>query len=120
MNAPAHTRTTSQASPGGVALPGIPLVDLSLRRPLGREGVDALLLGGSRVEHLRADLAAAGGPFPGQGVRPLARSAPRCPGLRVAPGRAPREGPLPSQGLRPWSPDARRAGTADISVSPQP
>ncbi|MEV6128750.1 aldo/keto reductase [Streptomyces violaceusniger] len=44
---------------------GIPLVDLSLRWLLGRDGVDALLLGGSRVEHLRANLAAAtAGPLP--------------------------------------------------------
>ncbi|MCG0289815.1 aldo/keto reductase [Streptomyces sp. PSAA01] len=44
---------------------GIPLVDLSLRWLLGRDGVDALLLGGSRVEHLRANLAAASaGPLP--------------------------------------------------------
>ncbi|MER8156368.1 aldo/keto reductase [Streptomyces sp. NPDC094472] len=44
---------------------GIPLVDLSLRWLLGRDGVDALLLGGSRVEHLRANLAAAtDGPLP--------------------------------------------------------
>ncbi|MFE2447650.1 aldo/keto reductase [Streptomyces sp. NPDC059426] len=44
---------------------GIPLVDLSLRWLLGRDGVDALLLGGSRVEHLSANLAAAtAGPLP--------------------------------------------------------
>jgi aryl-alcohol dehydrogenase-like predicted oxidoreductase len=43
----------------------IPLTDLSLRWLLGREGVDALLLGGSRIEHLRANLdAAAAGPLP--------------------------------------------------------
>ncbi|MFF7651375.1 aldo/keto reductase [Streptomyces sp. NPDC007983] len=43
----------------------IPLTDLSLRWLLGRDGVDALLLGGSRIEHLRANLAAAAaGPLP--------------------------------------------------------
>ncbi|MEU8871116.1 aldo/keto reductase [Streptomyces javensis] len=44
---------------------GVPLVELSLRWLLGRDGVDALLLGGSRVEHLRTNLAAAAaGPLP--------------------------------------------------------
>ncbi|MEU1785580.1 aldo/keto reductase [Streptomyces sparsogenes] len=44
---------------------GLGLVELSLRWLLGREGVDALLLGGSRVEHLRANVAAAeAGPLP--------------------------------------------------------
>ncbi|MFB4274536.1 aldo/keto reductase [Nonomuraea sp. MTCD27] len=38
---------------------GIDLVQLSLRWLLGREEVDALLLGASREEHLRANLAAA-------------------------------------------------------------
>ncbi|MFD7504310.1 aldo/keto reductase [Streptomyces sp. NPDC059850] len=43
----------------------IPLTDLSLRWLLGRDGVDALLLGGSRLEHLRANVAAASaGPLP--------------------------------------------------------
>lgn len=43
----------------------IPLTDLSLRWLLGRDGVDALLLGGSRIEHLRANVAAASaGPLP--------------------------------------------------------
>ncbi|MFI0817596.1 aldo/keto reductase [Streptomyces sp. NPDC021098] len=43
----------------------VPLTDLSLRWLLGRDGVDALLLGGSRIEHLRANLAAAAaGPLP--------------------------------------------------------
>ncbi|MCQ8188351.1 aldo/keto reductase [Streptomyces rugosispiralis] len=46
---------------------GIPLVELSLRWLLGRDGVDALLLGGSRAEHLRANLAAAAaGPLPAE------------------------------------------------------
>ncbi|KAK1177649.1 aldo/keto reductase [Streptomyces sp. NBS 14/10] len=41
------------------------LVELSLRWLLGRDGVDALLLGGSRVEHLLANVAAAqAGPLP--------------------------------------------------------
>jgi aryl-alcohol dehydrogenase-like predicted oxidoreductase len=45
---------------------GIDLVQLSLRWLLGREGVDALLLGASREEHLRANLAAAqAGALPG-------------------------------------------------------
>ncbi|MGY0056557.1 aldo/keto reductase [Streptomyces sp. LZ34] len=44
---------------------GLGLVELSLRWLLGRDGVDALLLGGSRVEHLRANVAAAeAGPLP--------------------------------------------------------
>ncbi|GAA0527492.1 aldo/keto reductase [Saccharopolyspora thermophila] len=44
---------------------GIPLAELSLRWLLGRDGVDSLLLGGSRVEHLEANIAAAGrGPLP--------------------------------------------------------
>ncbi|MBP2329759.1 aryl-alcohol dehydrogenase-like predicted oxidoreductase [Kibdelosporangium banguiense] len=44
---------------------GIPLTELSLRWLLSRNGVDSLLLGGSRVEHLVANIAAAaGGPLP--------------------------------------------------------
>ncbi|WP_079023599.1 aldo/keto reductase [Streptomyces odonnellii] len=44
---------------------GIPLTDLALRWLLGRPSTDALLLGGSRTEHLRANIAAAGaGPLP--------------------------------------------------------
>ena len=44
---------------------GISLVDLSLRWLLGRDGVDFLLLGGSKVEQLRANLVAAqAGPLP--------------------------------------------------------
>lgn len=43
----------------------IALTDLSLRWLLGRDGVDALLLGGSRLEHLCANVAAAAaGPLP--------------------------------------------------------
>ncbi|MFD8162652.1 aldo/keto reductase [Streptomyces malaysiensis] len=43
----------------------IPLTDLSLRWLLFRDGVDALLLGGSRIEHLRSNLdAATAGPLP--------------------------------------------------------
>ncbi|MGW2052487.1 aldo/keto reductase [Streptomyces sp. NPDC001840] len=38
---------------------GIPLTDLALRWLLGRPSTDALLLGGSRTEHLRANIAAA-------------------------------------------------------------
>ncbi|RCK69003.1 hypothetical protein DT076_13955 [Desertihabitans brevis] len=56
-----------------VALPGIalaeesgtPMAELALRWLLGRDGVDSVLLGGSRVSHLRADLdALARGPLP--------------------------------------------------------
>ncbi|MFB8353304.1 aldo/keto reductase [Streptomyces niveus] len=44
---------------------GIALTDLSLRWLLGRDDVHALLLGGSRLDHLRANIAAAGaGPLP--------------------------------------------------------
>lgn len=44
---------------------GIPLTDLALRWLLGRPSTDALLLGGSRTEHLRANIAAAeAGPLP--------------------------------------------------------
>ncbi|MGP3939621.1 aldo/keto reductase [Streptomyces sp. 6N106] len=44
---------------------GIPLTELSLRWLLFRDGVDALLLGGSRIEHLRSNLdAATAGPLP--------------------------------------------------------
>jgi aryl-alcohol dehydrogenase-like predicted oxidoreductase len=44
---------------------GISLVDLSLRWLLGRDGVDSLVLGGSKVEHLHANLVAAqAGPLP--------------------------------------------------------
>jgi aryl-alcohol dehydrogenase-like predicted oxidoreductase len=44
---------------------GISLTELSLRWLLGRDGVDAVLLGGSRVEHLGANIAAAqAGPLP--------------------------------------------------------
>ncbi|WP_267888461.1 aldo/keto reductase [Streptomyces sp. SBT349] len=44
---------------------GVAPAELSLRWLLGRAGVDAVLLGGSRVEHLRANLAAAhAGPLP--------------------------------------------------------
>ncbi|ONK09613.1 aldo/keto reductase [Streptomyces sp. MP131-18] len=44
---------------------GLPPAELSLRWLLGREGVDAVLVGASRVEHLRANLAAAhAGPLP--------------------------------------------------------
>lgn len=51
------------------AASGIDLVQLSLRWLLGREGVDALLLGASREEHLRANLAAAqAGALPGDVV----------------------------------------------------
>ncbi|MCQ8835708.1 aldo/keto reductase [Streptomyces malaysiensis] len=47
----------------------IPLTDLSLRWLLFRDGVDALLLGGSRIEHLRSNLdAATAGPLPGDVV----------------------------------------------------
>jgi aryl-alcohol dehydrogenase-like predicted oxidoreductase len=40
---------------------GIPLTELSLRWLLSRDGVDSVLLGGSRVEHLVANIAAASG-----------------------------------------------------------
>jgi aryl-alcohol dehydrogenase-like predicted oxidoreductase len=44
---------------------GLSLVELSLRWLLGRDGVDAVLLGGSRIEHLRANIAAVqAGPLP--------------------------------------------------------
>ena len=44
---------------------GLTLVDLALRWLVGRDGVDAVILGSSRVEHLAANLAAAtGGPLP--------------------------------------------------------
>ncbi|MEU0478952.1 aldo/keto reductase [Streptosporangium sp. NPDC006013] len=51
---------------GGIAeQAGVPLTELSLRWLLHRDGVGAVLLGGSRVEHLRANLAAAAaGPLP--------------------------------------------------------
>nr|WP_237540647.1 aldo/keto reductase [Streptomyces sp. SID4917] len=46
---------------------GIPLTDLALRWLLGRPSTDALLLGGSRTEHLRANIAAAqAGPLPAE------------------------------------------------------
>ncbi|GAA4310932.1 hypothetical protein GCM10023086_30860 [Streptomyces venetus] len=38
---------------------GMPLTALALRWPLDRPSTDALLLGGSKVEHLKADIAAA-------------------------------------------------------------
>lgn len=44
---------------------GLPLTDLALRWLLGRTSTDALLLGGSRTEHLKANIAAAAaGPLP--------------------------------------------------------
>ncbi|MFJ9081924.1 aldo/keto reductase [Streptomyces sp. NPDC102384] len=44
---------------------GLPLTDLSLRWLLSRPSTDALLLGGSKVEHLKANIAAAAqGPLP--------------------------------------------------------
>ncbi|MET8977986.1 aldo/keto reductase [Streptomyces sp. NPDC004539] len=44
---------------------GLPLTELALRWLLERDSTDALLLGGSRTEHLRANLAAAqAGPLP--------------------------------------------------------
>lgn len=44
---------------------GIPLTELSLRWLLSREGVDSVLLGGSRVEHLADNIIAASrGPLP--------------------------------------------------------
>jgi aryl-alcohol dehydrogenase-like predicted oxidoreductase len=44
---------------------GIPLTELALRWLLDRDSTDALLLGGSRTEHLRANIAAAqAGPLP--------------------------------------------------------
>ncbi|MEV7870722.1 aldo/keto reductase [Streptomyces sp. NPDC088124] len=44
---------------------GIPLTELALRWLLDRPSTDALLLGGSRTEHLRANIAAAqAGPLP--------------------------------------------------------
>ncbi len=46
---------------------GIELSELALRWLLGREGVTSVLLGGSRVEHLQKNLAAAArGPLPGE------------------------------------------------------
>ncbi|MEV7681204.1 aldo/keto reductase [Streptomyces sp. NPDC088341] len=46
---------------------GIPLTDLALRWLLGRPSTDALLLGGSRTEQLRANIAAAqAGPLPAE------------------------------------------------------
>ncbi|MFD8968332.1 aldo/keto reductase [Streptomyces sp. NPDC059568] len=46
---------------------GIPLTDLALRWLLGLPSTDALLLGGSRTEHLRANIAAAqAGPLPAE------------------------------------------------------
>ncbi|MEB8341383.1 aldo/keto reductase [Streptomyces endophyticus] len=45
---------------------GLPLTELSLRWLLSRPSTDALLLGGSKVDHLRANIAAAArGPLPG-------------------------------------------------------
>ncbi|MCW8380664.1 aldo/keto reductase [Streptomyces justiciae] len=44
---------------------GVPLTELALRWLLDRDSTDALLLGGSRTEHLRANIAAAqAGPLP--------------------------------------------------------
>ncbi|MEU5029111.1 aldo/keto reductase [Streptomyces milbemycinicus] len=44
---------------------GLPLTDLALRWLLSRPSTDALLLGGSKVEHLKANIAAAtAGPLP--------------------------------------------------------
>jgi aryl-alcohol dehydrogenase-like predicted oxidoreductase len=44
---------------------GIPLVELSLRWLAHRDGVGSMLLGGSKVEQLRANIAAvANGPLP--------------------------------------------------------
>jgi aryl-alcohol dehydrogenase-like predicted oxidoreductase len=44
---------------------GLSLIDLSLRWLIGRDNVDAVLLGGSRIEHLRANIAAVHkGPLP--------------------------------------------------------
>ncbi|MFD5316288.1 aldo/keto reductase [Streptomyces sp. NPDC127098] len=44
---------------------GVGLAELSVRWLLGRDGVTAVLLGGSRIEHLRANIAAAqAGPLP--------------------------------------------------------
>jgi aryl-alcohol dehydrogenase-like predicted oxidoreductase len=44
---------------------GLSLIDLSLRWLIGRDNVDAVLLGGSRIEHLRANIAAVQkGPLP--------------------------------------------------------
>ncbi|MCF1592953.1 aldo/keto reductase [Streptomyces muensis] len=44
---------------------GLPLTELALRWLLDRDSTDALLLGGSRTEHLRANIAAAqAGPLP--------------------------------------------------------
>ncbi|MFI1359855.1 aldo/keto reductase [Streptomyces sp. NPDC020898] len=44
---------------------GVPLTELALRWLLDRDSTDALLLGGSRTDHLRANLAAAqAGPLP--------------------------------------------------------
>ncbi|MGW7750580.1 aldo/keto reductase [Streptomyces violaceusniger] len=44
---------------------GLPLTDLALRWLLSRPSTDALLLGGSKVEHLKANIAAASaGPLP--------------------------------------------------------
>ncbi|WP_114560995.1 aldo/keto reductase [Desertihabitans aurantiacus] len=44
---------------------GTPMAELALRWLLGRDGVDSVLLGGSRVSHLRANLdALARGPLP--------------------------------------------------------
>ncbi|MFF2060766.1 aldo/keto reductase [Streptomyces sp. NPDC058200] len=46
---------------------GIPLTDLALRWLLDRASTDALLLGGSRTEHLRANIVAAqAGPLPAE------------------------------------------------------
>ncbi|MEE1799511.1 aldo/keto reductase [Streptomyces sp. JV176] len=50
---------------GIAAEAGVPLTELALRWLLDRPSTDALLLGGSRTEHLRANIAAAGaGPLP--------------------------------------------------------
>src|SRR5256885_1441763 len=44
---------------------GVPLTELALRWLLGRPSTDALLLGGSRTEHLRANIGSAqAGPLP--------------------------------------------------------
>ncbi|MFI6695023.1 aldo/keto reductase [Streptomyces sp. NPDC050433] len=46
---------------------GVPLTELALRWLLDRPSTDALLLGGSRTEHLRANIAAAqAGPLPAE------------------------------------------------------
>ncbi|WP_328416607.1 aldo/keto reductase [Streptomyces violaceus] len=57
------TAVTDLAAVAGQA--GLPLTDLALRWLLDRPSTDALLLGGSKVEHLLANIAAAAeGPLP--------------------------------------------------------